>query len=139
MSTSPPKGRADYLELGDWNATCGQCGRKRKASTMRQLPAGTPGAGLWVCYPEHWEARHPQEYVRGVPDKMAAPWVQQPADTFVTDFCTLEGISCLADYAVADCAIADLLPTFDITDADLQLVDDTDELIVTDTGEGIFV
>lgn len=80
MSTTPQKGRADYLELGTWNVACAECGRKRKAHDMRQLPPGVPGGGMWVCYPEHWNSRQPQDYVRGVPDKMAAPYVQQQVD-----------------------------------------------------------
>jgi len=51
---------ADYLALGDWNAACAWCGRKRKASTMRQLPPGVPGGGLRVC-PDHWNPRQPQK------------------------------------------------------------------------------
>ena len=80
--SGPGRGRADYLELGDWNAACAQCGRKRKASEMRQLPAGVPGGGMYVCYPEHWDFRQPQDFVRGIPDKMAAPWTQQQVDSF---------------------------------------------------------
>lgn len=70
----------DYLDLGDWNAACAECGRKRKASELKRLPPGVPGAGMYVC-PEHWDARHPQEFVRGIPDKPAAPWVQQQTDS----------------------------------------------------------
>lgn len=77
----PGKGRADYLELGDWNAVCAMCGRKGKASEMRRLPDGVPGARMFV-HPEHWIARNPQDFVRGIADKMAAPWSQQPADEF---------------------------------------------------------
>lgn len=76
----PAKGRADYLELGSWNVTCGQCGRKRKSGDVRQLPAGVPGAGLYVCYPEHWDYRHPQEFVRAVPDLQTTPYAQPPVD-----------------------------------------------------------
>lgn len=72
-------GRADYLQLGDWNAACGYCGRKRKASELKQLPPGVPGAGLYVC-PEHWFEQQPQDFVRGIPDQPAAPWVQPSVD-----------------------------------------------------------
>lgn len=80
--SGPVRGRADYLELGDWNAACAECGRKRKASQMRQLPVGVPGGSMWVCYPEHWNPRQPQDYVRGIPDKMAAPWQQNQVDEY---------------------------------------------------------
>ena len=74
-------GRADYLELGDWNAICAECGRKGKASEMVQLPDGIAGARMYV-HPEHYLRRNPQDFVRGVADKPAAPWIQNPADTF---------------------------------------------------------
>lgn len=71
-------GRADYLELGSWNVQCYQCGRKRKASMMKKH-----WQGFWVC-PEHWEARHPQDFVRNVTDNMTPPWSQpQPAPQFL--------------------------------------------------------
>src|ERR1035437_9129791 len=74
----PPKGPADYLELGDWNVACSMCGRKKKASTMVKN-----WQGLWRC-PQHNEPRHPQEYVRAVPDIQTPPWTQpEPADVFV--------------------------------------------------------
>jgi len=69
-------GKADYLALGDWNVVCFQCGRKRKASeTVRNWQ------GYYVC-PEHNEPRHPQDFVRGVPDNQTPPWVQ-PAPSVV--------------------------------------------------------
>ena len=73
----PVKGQADYLALGDWNATCYECGGKFKASQMRKH-----WQGYYVC-PSCWEPRQPQDFVRGVPDVQAPPWVQpEPADTF---------------------------------------------------------
>lgn len=99
----PPKGEADYLALGDWNAQCYQCGRKKKASTLVKH-----WQGYWVC-PEHWEPRHSQDFVRGIPDNMTPPWAQpEPADVFAV-FCTPNGSTAIADYAVADCAIADYI------------------------------
>ncbi len=85
----PAKGRADYLQLGDWNAACAQCGRKRKASTMLKLPPGVDGAGLFVC-PEHWDYRQPQDYVRGIPDKQNPPWVQPETNVYAADFIVAE-------------------------------------------------
>ncbi len=72
------RGRADYLELGDWNVVCYDCGRKRKASTMvRQWQ------GFYVC-PEHWTPRQPQDFARGVPDNQTPPWSQpMPSNEFV--------------------------------------------------------
>ena len=99
----PPKGRADHLDLGDWNVVCFECGNKRKASQMRKH-----WQGYYVC-PEHWEGRHPQDFVRAVQDIQTPPWVQpKPADTFAA-FCTPEGLSAIANMAVADCAIVDFI------------------------------
>lgn len=97
MSTAPGKGKADYLELGDWNASCFQCGRKFKASELKKY-----WEGYWVC-PAHWEPRQPQDFVRGTKDTQSPPWAQPPQDTFV-EYCTTS--TAIADYAIASCAIA---------------------------------
>ena len=71
------RGRADYLELGDWNAVCYECGRKRKASTLLQH-----WQGYYVC-PEHWEPRQPQDFVRSIPDVQTPSWTQNSVNSFV--------------------------------------------------------
>lgn len=71
MST-PGKGRAGYLALGDWNAICFECGRKFKSTMLKRH-----WQGYYVC-PEHWEPRHPQDFVRGIPDVQTPPWTQTP-------------------------------------------------------------
>ncbi len=92
MGTVPPKGKADYLALGDWNAACSVCGRKFKASTMKQLPAGVggPWGGETYTCTRCWRPRQAQDFVRGVPDKMAPPWTQPEVDNFLFTslFCT---------------------------------------------------
>lgn len=99
------RGKYDYLNIGDWNAICALCGRKGKASDMVKLPKGIPQGGNAYVHNECWIARNPQDFVRGVKEKMTPPWVQPPpADTFV-EFCTT--VSGIADYAIADCALAD--------------------------------
>lgn len=108
-------GRADYLNLGDWNALCTLCGRKRKASEMVQVEQGIPGAGQYMC-PEHRWHRNPQDFVRGMPDDMTPPWVQTNPDIFI-EFCTPNQETALPDYGVADCMIADYIsPAFDPAD-----------------------
>ena len=93
-------GRADYLLLGDWNAVCYECGRKRKASTLMRH-----WQGYYVC-PEHWEPRQPQDFVRSVLDVQTPPWTQpMPGNAFLSGDC--ETVSAVASYAIADCAIAD--------------------------------
>lgn len=71
-------GKADYLQLGDWNAQCFFCGFKFKASTLVRY-----WQGFYVCK-DCWEPRQPQDFVRGIPDIQTPPWVQPlPADVFV--------------------------------------------------------
>ena len=72
------KGPADYLKPGDWNAICYDCGRKAKASDLVKNWKGH------YVHPWHVDiTRHPQDFVRGIPDKQAPAWVQPyPADTF---------------------------------------------------------
>lgn len=75
---TPIKGKADHLVLGDHNAVCYECGRKFKASELKRH-----WQGYYVCA-AHWEARHPQDFVRGVQDVQTPPWTQpMPADTFI--------------------------------------------------------
>lgn len=90
-------GRADYLSLGDWNASCFQCGRKRKASTMKKH-----WQGYYVC-PEHWEPRHPQDFVRGVKENPSVPWSQPAQIQFVYP---TNSTSAIAGIAISGLAIA---------------------------------
>lgn len=109
---TPGKGKADYLELGDWNAACAECGRKFKASQMKRLPMGVPGGGMYVCF-EHWNPRQPQDFVRGVPDRMSPPWTQPQIDSFAS-FCTPNGMSAVPGEAMPGCAYPGYLsPNYD--------------------------
>jgi hypothetical protein len=95
-------GRADFLDLGNWNATCFECGRKRKASDLKKN-----WQGYFVCL-EHWEPRQPQDFVRAVPDVITPPWTQpMPADHF-RPTCSIEGRQAVAGLAIAGCATAGL-------------------------------
>ena len=89
----PDRGSDDYLELGDWNAVCWVCGNKRKASKLKKH-----WQGYWVC-PEHWEARHPQDFVKGITEKPTPPWVQpQPGAVYVnTDWLLCEDSGSIVD------------------------------------------
>lgn len=101
-------GRADFWQSGDWNTVCFECGRKRKASTLKRH-----WQGYFVC-PEHNEARHPQDFVRGVQDPQTPPWTQpMPADQFVA-VCSPNQQSAYAGYAVPGCVVAGFIsPAFD--------------------------
>lgn len=81
MGTSVTKGSHDYLALGDWDAMCAYCGRKRKASEMKR--DGEFAMGLYCC-PEHADIRHPQDFVRAIKDDMHVPWAQPPAVVFTS-------------------------------------------------------
>lgn len=105
--TIPAKGKADYLQLGDWNAACYECGMKFKASEMRRN-----WQGFWTCLP-HWTPRQPQDFVRATADVQTPAWIQPEGDTFVY-FCTPNGTTGIAGYAVAGCAIPNFTaPGFD--------------------------
>lgn len=67
-------GNKDYLKLGDWNSICDICGFKYKASEMKKR-----WDGLMVCEFD-WEMRHPQDFIRAVPDDQAVPWVRSDKD-----------------------------------------------------------
>lgn len=63
---------------GQWNAICDVCAQKYKSSEMRKR-----WDGLMVC-PNDWEPRHPQDFLRSVPDHQAVPWSRpQIPDVFV--------------------------------------------------------
>jgi hypothetical protein len=71
-------GRSDYFKDGDWNGICDQCGRKYKATKLKQT-----WDGMRECN-QCWEVRHPQDFVRGVQDDQTPPFVKPEApDTFV--------------------------------------------------------
>ena len=100
------KGPRDRLDLGDWNAVCSECGRKRKASEMVKN-----WQGMYRC-PEHNEPRHPQEYVRAVPDIQTPPWTQPPADDFMA-VCFPNDITGIVGYGVVGCMIVGFIhPAF---------------------------
>lgn len=66
-------GRADFLRLGSWNAICDRCGAKFKAEDLHLT-----WQGYRVCLRD-WEPRQPQDFVRGVPERIAPPWTRPPA------------------------------------------------------------
>ncbi len=63
-------GRADYFAPGDWNAICDQCGAKYKASEML-----LQWDGFRVCR-TCYDPRHPQDFVRPIPDPVPPPWIR---------------------------------------------------------------
>lgn len=75
------------LVLGDYNAICDVCKWKFKASDLRRR-----WDNLMVCEKD-WEPRHPQDFIRAIPDMQALPWTRpETGNDFVsTSFNTLSG------------------------------------------------
>jgi hypothetical protein len=94
----PTKGSADRFVPGDWNVACSMCGRKRKASQMVKN-----WQGYYRC-PEHNEARHPQDFVRGGAVETPPPYTQPQTDYEIT-FCTANGSSGIPGWAQPGCMI----------------------------------
>jgi hypothetical protein len=85
---------------GTWAAICDRCGFRYNSDKLRK-----EWQGLMTC-PSCWESRHPQDFVRGVPDDPRPPWVRpEGEDTFIA-YCTLAGSSGYAGFGIAGCMIA---------------------------------
>ena len=87
---------------GQWKVVCDVCGREFKANQLRQR-----WDGLMVCQGDY-EPRQPQDFVRGVADKMAPPWARPESSDVFAFVCTPITMQGIADYGVADCAMADV-------------------------------
>lgn len=73
------KGRTPGIRPGMYVVECDRCGREIWSDEAHKT-----WEGLLVCF-EDWEPRHPQEYVRGKPDRQRVPNPRpQPADIFQT-------------------------------------------------------
>lgn len=110
MSQYPGSGRADYLDLGDWNAVCYECGRKRKASTLLRY-----WQGYYVCE-EHWEMRQPQDFVRSIPDVQTPPWTQPMPGNVFNSTCTPQGMSAIPGEAEPGCFVPGYLSPMYVDD-----------------------
>lgn len=73
------KTRNPGWEAGNHWVTCDRCG-----CAIRAKDAKKEWTGLWVC-PDDWEPRHPQDFVRGRYDEIAAqePVRPESPDIFV--------------------------------------------------------
>lgn len=68
---------AEGYVAGTWKACCDRCGFNFRNTQLR-----LEWTGLRVCA-ECFEERHPQDFVQGVPDRQAPPWVRpepEPVD-----------------------------------------------------------
>lgn len=70
------KGHADYYDRSSWNAACYECGRKFKGSELVRH-----WQGYWVCK-QHWEPRQTQDFVRGIQENIAPPFVQSQTELY---------------------------------------------------------
>lgn len=72
------------FEKGQHNVICDRCGFKYKSRQLRRQWDGVmacSGPSTNDC----WEPRHPQDFVRGKPDRQAPEWVRpEPDDVFIT-------------------------------------------------------
>jgi hypothetical protein len=60
-------GKRDYYDKGNYNVICHRCGQKFKATEWKE-----EWNGLHVCY-YCWEARQPQDFVKGLTDDQSVP------------------------------------------------------------------
>ena len=72
------------LASGLWNAICDRCGFKYKSCDLRK-----EWTGSMVCR-DCFEVRHPQDFVRGVPDNSNVPW-SRPVSFADTSTTTVDG------------------------------------------------
>jgi len=86
---------------GQWNAVCDVCGQKWKSSSIKKR-----WDGLMVC-PHDYEPRHPQDFLRSVPDRQAVPWSRPETPDVFIPYCTVFTSQGVADVGTADCAQAD--------------------------------
>lgn len=89
-----------FFDNGSNNVICDVCGRQYRSFQLFKR-----WDGLMVCQGD-WEPRQPQDFVRGVADKMVPPYTRpESSDTFIFT-CTPVTSQGIADYGVADCARA---------------------------------
>lgn len=70
------------FKAGTWKAQCDRCGFNFRNTELR-----LEWTGLRVCG-DCFEHRHPQDFVQGVADRQAPPWVRPsppPVEPFVND------------------------------------------------------
>ncbi len=64
------------IRPGDWLFNCQKCGRTMYGSEVRQEWTGLRGHAGCI------DARHPQEYVRGVRDDQTVPFANPPGTPY---------------------------------------------------------
>lgn len=88
---------ADNYIPGDYYTTCDRTGFKIRASKAKREWTGA------LVREESWEPRHPQDFVRGLKDDMAAPGIKQvplamgPLTTIVTAYAGVAATSIVVE------------------------------------------
>jgi hypothetical protein len=85
---------------GEWNSVCYVCGFKFKASQLHKN-----WKGFYVCEKD-LESRHPQDFIKVLPEAKALPFTRPDAATGQEQVCYLEGSSGYAGIAIAGCMTA---------------------------------
>jgi hypothetical protein len=88
---------------GSWNVICDECGRMFKSGELQLR-----WDGLMVCSGD-WEPRQPQDFVHGVADIQAPPYVRSESSDYFAFVCTPITTQGIADYGQADCARAGIV------------------------------
>lgn len=92
---------------GTWAAVCDRCGFRFPSDQLVK-----DWTGLMVCHKDY-EARHPQDFVRGVPDNQTPPWTRpEPDDMFREQTCDFLSSTAYAEIGTADCARVGFNPPF---------------------------
>lgn len=88
-------------DSGNWITICDACGRKFKATQLQKR-----WDNLMVCA-DDFEIRQPQDFVRGVVDKIAVPWSRpEGEDQFsVGLYCTINGTCAIPGQGVPGCMV----------------------------------
>lgn len=94
----------NWYKPGEWNVWCMVCNRKIKSSQALKR-----WDGLIVC-PDDYENRHPMDFLRTRQEQISVPFTSDTSFNQFTNigypeypFCTQEGASGEAGYAVAGC------------------------------------
>lgn len=97
-------GKADFYADGQWNFYCDLCGAKTKSSDAMKT-----WDNFMVCK-HHKEARNPQDFIRGIKDRMSVPWTRPTAeDGDANPHCTTAGRNAIPGLGVAGCMVAGLV------------------------------
>jgi hypothetical protein len=88
------------MKTNGWLVICDRCGFKYHSMQLKK-----EWNGLMTCS-TCWEPRHPQDFVKAVPEEKTPPWTRPEATDTYVPICYLDGLSGYAGLGVAGCMIA---------------------------------